>query len=73
MITIKKANLQFPLKEERCDRHVKLTVDVITCLICTLIDFPLFTLEQGTFYIKNSNGATNKIIKLSTLGKYAKI
>lgn len=53
----------------RRKKYVKLTVDVITCLIFTLVDFLLWTIEQRTYYINSSNGATNKNIKLSIIEK----
>lgn len=42
---------------------------MITCLVCTLLDFPTWTLTQRTAYINGDNGATKKDIKVSTIEK----
>ena len=47
----------------RRETHVKLTPDVITCLVCTLLNFSTWTLTQRTAYINGDNGATKKILK----------
>lgn len=67
-------NKVFPSQNQggRRDNHIKLTPEVITCLICTLLDFPTWTLSQRTSYINGQNGATDKNIKISTIGKACK-
>ena len=42
---------------------------MITCLVCTLLDFPTWTLTQRTAYINGDNGVTKKDIKVSTIEK----
>lgn len=56
----------------RRENHVKINNDVIECLICTLLDFPTWTLRQRTAYINGMHGATEKEIKVSTIEKAVK-
>lgn len=60
-------NFQNKTQGGRREKHVKLTPDVISCLICTLVDFPTWTIIQRTMYINGINGATDKDIKVSTI------